>query len=355
MRAMAVRQRKAGGGSGGAGGGEGRALAVLEGVLREVYDAAKGLRQGQLERRVELPELGDLFVKVYAVRYEQEWGVAVFMVFKRNYKDPLCEVELYLNNGEPSAVYVSSGMLEFFASRCARGEDCALSWEEARTALELTVWAANRLAELAGIPAKVEGAGLVEAYSIWNGKPHVFPCLQVSVDGKSYLVCGQVHLLCRDTDRGWEVKGYPRLVSIGEVYAKMVRVLAELWKMVEEYVKNRKRKGAKSTRTREHRGEFLELEEVVLRRRDGTEEVLLKPQLYSLDYIREGFAVVKCSYSYMESSDSELAAMIKKEVEEAWREVVQAVRRYMETGDPRLTTFAYIAAEAVRRAGLAPA
>ena len=352
---MAVKQRKAGGGSS-AGGGE-SPYTELERALKEVYEAARGLRQGQrgrrkrLERRVEPPELGDLFVKVYTKQYGTGERAAIFKVFKRDYLDPFCSVWLEFEDGEPLLVDVDCEKLEELASRCARGRGCVLSWEEARTALELAVWAASRLAGLAGIPAKMERAGLVEAHDTWDGKPSVLPCLQVSMNGKSYSVCKGV-LLFRDPNRGWKVESIYRLVPIGK-HAKMVEALMELRKMVEEYVENREREGAKSTRVRKHRGKFLELEKVVLRRRDGTEEVLLKLWLPWLYRIGEGFAVVYCPDSYMESSDGELAAMIKKELEEALGVVVQAGRRYTEEHDPRYAALAYIAAEAVSRAGLA--
>jgi len=349
LRAMAVRQRKAGGSSGpGAGGGE-SPYTELEGALREVYEAARSGRQGQLERRVELPELGDLLVEVFSVKF-----FARVEVLKRGNLNPLCEVGLFFGNEKPLIVGVICGELEELASRCARGEGCWLSWEEARDALGLTVWAVNRLAELAGAPAKVEKVGLVEAYDIRNGKPSVFPCLQVSMNGERRLMCQWAYLR-RDPNGGWRVDSGLRLVPIGEAHAKMIGALVEIKEMVWKHIENRKGEGAEHIHAREHQGEFLELEEVVLRRPDGAEEVLLKPWFLELNYTGEDFAVVKCSDSCPESSDSELAAMIKKEVEEAMGEVAQAVRRYMETGDPRLTTFAYIVVEALGRAGLAPA
>jgi len=349
---MAVRQREGRKGKEkGAGGGE-SPYAKLERALRGVYDVARGVHQEQQERMIELPELGGLLVKVYAVQYEQKWGAAVFKVFKRGYLDPLCEVRFEFENGEPYAVYVSCGILEVFASRCARGEGCVLSWEEARAALRLAGWAASRLAKLAGIPAKVEREGLVEAYDTRDGGPHVFPCLQVSMNGKSYLVCGWARL-SRDPNEGWRVEGDLRLVPIGEAHIKITKALMELEEMVLKYIRNRKGKGTKHIHVREYRGDFLELEKITLRRRDGAEEVLLEPRFSWLYHIGEGFTAVKCSTGCPESSDSELAAIIKKKLDEVMGKVVQACRHYMDMGDPRYAVFAYITVEALRRAGLA--
>jgi len=242
--------------------------------------------------------------------------------------------------------------LRILASKCARGEGCALSLEEARAALGLAGWAASRLAKLADAPVKVEGAGLVEAYDIENGKLHVLPCLQVSMNGERRLMCQGVHL-SRNPGRGWRVKGSLRLVPIGKRIKMMADALAELGEMVSEYIRRRESEGAERIHGREHRGEFLMLEEIVLRRRDGTEEVLLKPWFYKLNYLGEGFAVVECSDGCPRSSDGELAAMIGKEVEKVMGEVRRACRRYVKTGDPQLTALAYIVVEALRRAGLA--
>ena len=129
--------------------------------------------------------------------------------------------------------------------------------------------------------------------------------------------------------------------------------MMELGEMMKEYVENLESEGAKSTYASKHRGEFLVLDEVVLRRPDGAEEVLLKPWFLELNYTGEDFAVVKCPYGCPEGGDSELADAVKKDLEEALGVVVRTVRRYMETGDPRLTTFAYIVVEALGRAGLA--
>jgi len=192
----------------------------------------------------------------------------------------------------------------------------------------------------------------VEAYNTRNGGPSVLPCLQVSVKGESYSVCQGLRL-SRNPGGGWEVKGRLRLVPIGKHIKMMARALVELGEMVKEYVENLESEGAKYTYASKHRGEFLELDEVALRRPDGTKEVLLEPWFSRLDYIGEDFAVVECPYGCPEGGDSELADAVKKDLEEALGVVVQAVRRYMETGDPRLTTFAYIAAEALGRAGLA--
>jgi len=349
LKAMAVRQREAaGGGPAGPGGIAESTYAKLERALREAYEAA---RSGRVLGGPASIGLGGLFAEVHTKQYGTGEHAAIFKVFKRDYLNLLCYVWLEFKDGEPYTFTVDCEGLSILTSGCARGGGCVLSWEEARTALGLTVWAASRLAGLAGIPAKVEGAGLVEAYNMWDGKPHVFPCLQVSVDGERRLVCKEV-LLSHNPGGGWRVKGDYRLVPIGK-HAKMVGALAELRKMVWEYVENREREGAKSTRVRKHRGELLELEKVALRRPDGTEEVLLEPQLYSLDYIGEDFAVVKCSDSCSKFSDGKLAAMIKKEVEEAWGVVVRAGRRYTETGDPRYAALAYIALEALKRVGLA--
>ena len=347
---MAVRQKKAGGGPAGAGGIAESPYAELERALKEAYEAARSGRQGQQEHEVELPELGDLLVEVYAKQYKQKEYSVFFKVFKRGNRYPLCGVELSLRDEKPPAVHIDCDELMTLASGCARGKGCALSWEEARTALGLTVWAASRLAGLAGIPAKVEKVGLVEARDTWDGGLSVLPCLQVSVNGKSYSVCRWARLF-RDPNRGWKVESIYRLIPIGK-HAKMIGALAELKEMVKEYVENREREGAKSTYASKYQGEFLRLEEVVLRRPDGTEEVLLVPWLYKLNYIGEGLAVVYvyCPHSCSEGSDSELADAFKKELEEAWGEVVQAVRRYTEEQDPRYAALAYIAAEALRKA-----
>ena len=356
---MAVRQREGGegrereaGGGPGAGGAAGESTyAKLERALREAYEAA---RSGRVLGGPASIGLGGLFAEVYTKQYGTGEHAAIFKVFKRDYLNLLCSVELKFKDEKPYEFTVDCLRLSVLASECARGEGCGLSWEEMEDALGLTVWAASRLAELAGIPAKVEGAGLVEAYNMWNGKPSVLPCLQVSVKGKSYSVCQGLRL-SHNPDRGWRVKGDYRLAPIGETHAKMVEALAELGEMVWEYVENRKREGAERIDASKYRGKLLELEEVVLRLPDGAEEVLLKPWLPKLEYLGEDFAVVACLTSCPEGSDSELADAVKKDLEEALGKVVQAVRRYMETGDPRLITFAYIAAEAVRRAGLAPA
>jgi len=363
--AMAVRWREAEGGTGaGAGNAPGAtesSYAQLERVLREAYEAARSGRQEQQEHEIELPELGGLLVKVYMKQYEEEEYTEVYMkqyeeeeytavleVLKSGH--PLCKVELSIRNGEPLAVSVDCWELENLASECARGGSCWLSWEEMEDALKLTGWAANVLAELAGIPVKVEGTGLVDA----------LPCLQVSVNGKSYSVC-QWAYLSHDPNRGWEVKGDYRLIPIGEAHIKIAEALMELEEMVEKYVENREREGAEyiyaagHTRAREYRGEFLRLKEVVLRRPDGTEEVLLEPQLSWIDYIGEDFTVVYCPYSCPEGSDSELADALRKELEEVVGVVVQECRRYTEELDPRYAAFAYIVVEALRRAGLAPA
>ena len=350
---MAVRQKKAGGGPAGAGGGggEGRALAVLEGALREAYEAARSSLKEYQERRIELPELGDLLVEVYAKQYKQKEYSVFFKVFKRGNRYPLCEVELFLRDEKPSAVYVDCRELMDLASGCAGGGGCALSWEEMEGALGFAGWAVNRLAGLAGIPAKVEKVSLVEAYNTKDGEVDVFPCLQVSIDDKSYSVCRRA-CLYRNPKRGWGVDSDIRLVPIGETHAKMIGMLMELGKMVSEYIRNRESEGAERARAREYRGDFLELEEAALRLPDGTEEVLLEPWLYKLDYLGEDFAALFCFHDCPESSDSELADALRKELEEAWGEVVQAVRRYTEEQDPRYAALAYIVAEAVKRAGL---
>ena len=346
--AMAVRQRKA---------GEGRALAALESVLREAYEAARSGRQGQQEHEVELPERGNLLVKVYAEPLL--WSNAVIFEVRNRGDDgkqpPLCYVWLEFEGGKPYKFDMDCEKLGDLASRCARGGGCALSWEEMENVLGLTVWAVNRLAELAGIPVKVERTSLVKAYNIKTGEMRAFPCLQVSVDGESYSVYKWARLY-RNPDGSWGVEHHdPRLVLIGKRIKMMAVALAELKEMVEQYIRNREREGAERARASKHWGEFLGLEEVVLRRRDGTEEVLLVPWFYELDYLGEDFAVVECPPRYSKSNDDKLADAIRKEVEKVMEEVVRAVRRYMETGDPRLTTFAYIVVEALRKAGLAPA
>jgi len=348
---MTVRWREAGGGPGTGSTGE-STYAKLERALREAYEAARGLRQGQQERRVELPELGDFIVKVYAKQREPEEYATILEVFKRGYPDPLCEAELSLHNGEPSAVDVDCGELEELASRCARGEGCRLSWEEARTALGLAGLAANVLAGLAGAPVKVEGTGLVEAYDIRDGEVYAFPCLQVSASGERRSMCKRVRLY-RNPNRSWGVDGGLRLIPIGEAHARMAVALVELMEMVKEHIWNRKGEGAERTRARRYWGDFLKLEKIALHLLDGTEEVLLEPLFSELNYIGEDFAMVKCSYGCPKSGDGELAAMIKKELEEALGVVVRAVRRYMETGDPRYAALAYITVEALERAGLA--
>jgi len=361
---MAVRWREAGGGPGTGSAGE-SPYAELERALREAYEAARSGRQEQLERRVELLKLGGLLVEVYVDTY---WSDAViFKVLKCGRgcggdEPPLCSVELKFEDGEPYEFEVDCDGLKNFASGCAGGGGCALSWEEMERALGLAGLAANVLAKLAGAPVNVKGTGLVEAYDTRNGKPRVLPCLQVSVKGESYSVCQGLRL-SRNPGGGWRVKGLLRLVPIGK-HARVADALMELGEMMKEYVENLEREGAKSTYASKHRGEFLVLDEVVLRRPDGTKEVLLVPWFYKarqeswfhkLNYIGEDFAVVYCPANRSKISDSELADAVKKDLEEAWGVVVQAVRRYMETGDPRLITFAYITAEAVRRAGLAPA
>jgi len=240
------------------------------------------------------------------------------------------------------------------ASKCARGKDCALSWEEMEDALKLAGLAVNVLAGLAGAPAKVEKVGLVEARYTRNGKLSVLPCLQVSVKGKSYSVCEWARL-SRNPGEDWGVKDGLMLVPIGEAHAKMIGALAELKEMVEEHLRSRESEGAKRIHAREHLGKFLGLKEVVLRRPDGTEEVLLEPWLYKLNYIGEGLAVVYvyCPYSCSEGSDSELADAFKKELEEVVGKVVQACGRLTGEHDPRYAVFAYIALEALGRAGLA--
>ena len=293
-------------------------------------------------------------MKVYTKRREPEEYATILEVFKRGYPDPLCEVELSFSNGEPSAVYLSCLRLGELASECAGGGGCALSWEEMERALELAGWAANVLAGLAGIPAKAEKVGLVEARFTWDGELYVLPCLQVSIDSESYLMCRWAYLR-RDPGGGWEVTGGFRLVPIGEAHIKIAEALAELKEMVEEYVENREREGAERARDSKYRGKLLELEEVVLRLPDGTEEVLLEPVLSELYYIGEDFNAVDCFKGCPEGGDSELADAVKKDLEEAWGVVVRAVRRYMETGDPRYAAFAYITVEALERAGLAPA
>jgi len=345
---MAVRQRKreAGGSSGADGTGAAESpYAQLERALREAYKAVKG---GRTPGKPASIELGGLLVKVYAETYRSRR--AIFEVLKSGH--PLCKVELYLLNREPSAVYLSCLRLGEFASWCAGGGGCWLSLEEARAALGLAGWAANVLAELAGAPVKVEKVGLVKAYDIGSGRPSVLPCLQVSVNGKRRLMCLWMHLH-RYSSRSWGVKDGLRLVPIGKHIKMMAVALAELDEMVWEYIRSREREGAKSTYASKHRGEFLGLEEVVLRLPDGTEEVLLRPRLFWLDYIGEDFAVVFCPANRSKISDDELADALRKELEEALGKVVQAVRRYTETGDPRYAALAYIAAEAVSRAGLA--
>ena len=363
---MAVRQREAAGGGVAGGGSAGESpYAELKRALREAYEAARSGRQEQLERRVELPELGGLLVEVYVDTY---WSDAViFKVLKRGRggggdQSLLCYVKLRFKDKKPYEFEVDCDGLKNLASWCARGKGCALSWDEVETALGLTGWAASRLAELAGIPAKVEGTGLVKAYDVGDGELHVLPCLQVSASGKSYSVCQGLRL-SRNTSGSWEVKGGLRLVPIGK-HARMAEALAELEKMVKEYVENLEREGAKFTYASKHRGEFLRLDEVVLRRPDGTKEVLLVPWFYKalrepwfhkLNYIGEDFAVVYCPANRSKISDSELADAVRKELEEAWGEVVRAGRRYTEEQDPRYAALAYIALEALRRAGLAPA
>jgi len=368
--AVKQREREAGGGPGAGGGGAGESpYAALEGVLREVYDAARGLRQEQrgrrkrLERRVELPELGDLLVKVSMGQRFLVFGFlpslryfSVYLeVFKRGHRYPLCEVQLPLDTYAPHMFKVVCDELMWRVSSCINGEGCVLSLEEARAALGLAGWAANVLAVLAGIPVKVEKVGLVEAYNTKDGKLYVFPCLQVSAGGERRSVC-QGAFLQGKLKGGWEIIGIFELVPIGEAHIKMARMLVELKKIVEEYTWNREREGAKSTRARKHQGEFLRLEEVVLRRRDGTEEVLLEPWFLELEYIGEDFTVVYCLFSDIcTKSSNELADAIRKELNEVVKEVVQECRRYTEELDPRYAALAYIAAEALRKAWPEPA
>jgi len=358
LRAMAVRQKKAGGGPAGAGGGE-SPYTELEEVLKKVYKAVK---RGYAPGKPASIELGGLVAKVYAEAYrsgivELEEYRVIFEVRSRGgggEQHPLCRVQLEFEDGELHEFEVGCWELKDLASKCARGGGCALSWEEMEDALGLTVWAANRLAKLAGIPAKVKRASLVEARGTWDGEVNVFPCLQMSIDGKSYSMCREVRL-SSDLGGRWWVDSGLRLVPIGETHAKMVEALMELKEVVPEHARKQESEGAKYIYVRKHRGEFLELEEVVLRRPDGAEEVLLKPRFPRPYYLGEGLAVVECFYSCSEGSDSELADAFKKELEEAWGEVVQAVRRYTEEQDPQYAVFAYIALEALRRAGLAPA
>ena len=355
---MAVRQRKRDAGGGVAGGGSAgeSPYAELKRALREAYEAARSGRQGQQEHEVELPELGGLLVKVYAKQYEQEDErkeyAAVLEVFKRGHPDPLCKVELYLRDKKSPAVHIDCDELMTLASRCARDRDCWLSWEEMEDALGLTVWAVNRLAELAGIPAKVEKVGLMEARNTRNDEVNVFPCLQVSASSKSYSVCDRV-LLSRSMGGGWMGEGIYRLIPIGEAYVKIAEALMELGEMVWEYIRSREREGAWRIRDIKYWRRFLKLEEVVLRLPDGTEEVLLKPQLPRLEYLGEDFAALFCFYDCSEDCDSELADALRKELEEAWGVVVQAVRRLTEEHDPQYAALAYIALEALGRAGLA--
>jgi len=301
-------------------------------------------------------ELGGLFAEVYAVQYKQKEYSVFFKVLMRGHPEPLCKVELSLRNEKPLAVYVGCLRLGELASECARGGGCRLSLEEARAALGLAVWAANVLAELAGAPLEVEEVELVEAYDIGTGGPSVLPCLQVSVNGKSYSICRWAYLR-RDPGGGWRVKGGLRLVPIGEAHARMVGALVELREMVSEYTWYRESESARYMRVRKRQGEFLELEEIVLHRPDGTEEVLLKPRLYKLYYLGEGFTMLECVFfdKCTKSNDSELADALRKELEEVVGVVVQECKRYTEELDPRYAALAYIAAEAVRRAGLAPA
>jgi len=352
LRAMAVRWREAEGGTGaGAGNTPGAAespYAKLERALREAYDAARSGRQGQRKRRIGLPELGGLLVKVFSGEFS-----ARVEVFKRGYYDPLCVVEFSLRNGEPYSLDVGCEELWTLASRCARGEGCGLSWEEMEDVLKLAGWAANRLAELAGIPAKVEGASLVEARFTRDGELHVLPCLQVSMNGERRLMCRWAYLR-RDPSGGWGVKGLLRLVPIGEVHAKMVGALMELDEMVSKYIRNRESEGAERIHASKHQGEFLELGEITLSRPDGTEEVLLEPRFSWLNYIGEDFAMVFCIFDVcVKIGDGELADTIRKEVEKAMGEVMQACRRHTEEHDPRYAVFAYIVVEALRRANLA--
>jgi len=358
---MAVRQREreAEGGSGaGVGNTPGAAespYAQLERALREAYEAVRSGLEGDRKLIIKLPELRGLYAWVYLGKI-----LSSVYVHKSGFYASLCEVKLsfHLGNGEPCELEINCERLKSLASGCAGGESCELSWEEMEGALRLTGWAVNRLAELAGIPAKVEKVGLVEAYGIGSVGPSVLPCLQMSIDGKRRSMCGEVHL-SRYPDRSWKVWGSLRLVPIGEAHIKMVEALAELEKMVEEYKRNREREGAeriyvaKRTHARKHWGDFLGLEEVVLRLPDGAEEVLLKPWFFELSLVGEDFAVVACPASCPESSDSELADTIKKDVEEALGVVVQTVRRYTEEHDPQFAAFAYIVVEALGRAGLA--
>jgi len=355
---MAVRWREAGGGTGpgGAGNAPGATespYAKLERALREVYEAARVSRAPVEPASV---ELGGLVARVYTKIYSY-WSYSyavIFEVYSRGDggdQPPLCYVRLEFKHEEPYAFEVDCLRLSDLASRCARGEGCVLSWEEARTALRLAVWAVSRLAGLAGVSVKVEGAGLVEARDTLDGGPRVFPCLQVSASGKSYSVCERAHL-SRDSGGRWSAESIYRLVPIGK-HARMAVALAELGRMVSEYTWNQESKGAERIHAGKHQGEFLELKEFVLRRPDGTEEVLLEPWLPGLYHIGEGLAVVFCPDSYMESSDSDLADAVRKELDEIVEVVVRACRHYRETGDPRLTTFAYITVEALRRAGLA--
>ena len=359
MKAMAVRQREAGGGPAGAGGVE-STYAELERALREAYDVAKG-KGGRAPSKPASIELGGLLVKVYA-----ESHLLDILVFEARGRGdgvgqlPLCRVQLRFKDGEPYKFEVYYWELEELASKCARGEGCRLSWEEMENVLRLTSWAVNRLAELAGIPAKVEKVGLVKARFTRNGGPSVLPCLQVSVDGKRRSVCEWAYFR-RNPSGSWGVKGIYRLVSIGR-HVKMADALMELGEMVEEHIRRREREGAWRIRALgywgetlglkeiEYQGDFLELEKVVLRLPDGAEEVLLEPVLYKLIYLGEDFAVVKCPPRYSRSNDDKLADALRKELEEAWGVVVRAVRRYTEEHDPRYAVLAYIVVEALRKA-----
>ena len=352
---MAVRQREreAEGGSGaGVGNTPGAAespYAQLERALREAYEAVRSGLEGDRKLIIKLPELRGLYAWVYLGKI-----LSSVYVHKSGFYASLCEVKLsfHLGNGEPCELEINCERLKSLASGCAGGESCELSWEEMEGALRLTGWAVNRLAELAGIPAKVEKVGLVEAYDIRNGKPSVFPCLQVSMNGERRLMCQWAYLR-RDPNGGWRVDSGLRLVPIGEAHAKMIGALVEIKEMVWKHIENRKGEGAEHIHAREHQGEFLELDEVALRLPDGAEEVLLRPRLFWLDYLGEDFAVVFCPANRSKISDGELADAVRKELEEALGKVVQAVRRYTETGVPRYAALAYIALEALKRVGLA--
>ena len=348
MPAMSARQRDGGGPASPSGSAAGiiseRLLGKLGRALKRTYEMMRSYR---------LPDMVAVKLGRLAVEIFEELGGVVFVVLERGNRDSLCVVKLAPESygREPYFILVNCEGLKNYASDCARGEGCALSWEEMGAALWLAKWAANTLAELAKIPFKVEAAGFARAYSVEYGKSYVLPYFRVSPGGREYAVHVWASLV-RGHGESWQADGDLRLIRIDRDLARALRVIMELKEEVERCLsklvwENYSKKDSSDV----YRGEYLKLYKVSLSHPHGAEVILLEPALplpARFEYIGEDFAVVNRGFPL--KSNEELSAELEKDIREVAGAILRVFKHLKEADDSRYVVFGYLLSEALKKA-----